>query len=410
MGVDKHNLVEDVSIQESKSDTLYSIHLILVSNSGEMHELWLPATPEGSFFLTESPEHRFLSISSKNGIWVASCKKPAFFQDVPLEHSCEIPLTDDQSLKIDVEGRTYSLYVEKVFRNQMAFHSHLVGTDIEINADEQIQFCEKRIEELEQRKETQLQTKSRRLPNAMPVLIIIAAFMLVSCIATLLLSNTKDNEATLCMTYWSGTGDAQYDCQNNIATLSFPTWDSFPESEITIANAYNDIISLDNFVFEWENGTVHIAPNDSLPFGVYHIRFVCHDGDASCSLCYGYEGEIYQAFSVGVGWYDYQFQNWKNERYLVQTDSGLETTASYADRTTFAWWGEMCGIEVGSNGYAYPNNKGGMVEFTTYAYELHEGKSLLAFTYDGWYMASDSEGLVYFTKTLNDECYWVFEK
>lgn len=206
---------------------------------------------------------------------------------------------------------------------------------------------------------------------------------------------------------WGGEGSPKYGCQNNTATLSFPSWDSFSESKITIENANQDTISLDCLNFEWVNGTVHITPSETLPFAVYNITFVCNEGDTTFSLCYGYEGEIYQE-STDMGWFDFKFQNWKNKRYLVKTNTGLATSEAYADRSTFTWSAEMCGIEVGTDGYAYPSNKGRTVQFTTSTYVLHGGEDLWVFTYNGWHLASDSNGLVYFTKDLIDECYWVF--
>lgn len=205
---------------------------------------------------------------------------------------------------------------------------------------------------------------------------------------------------------WGGDGSPQFDCKDNVATLSFPTWSDFSTSKITIENANNKTISQDNFGFEWRNGVVYITPNEALTVGVYDIHFSCKSGTTTYSLCYGYKGDIYLECE-DVGWFDLQFQNWKNERYLVQTNNGLETTPAYADRTTFGSRRDMCGIEVGSDGFAYPTQNGLLVQFATQTYIHHGEKSLWAFTYDGWYMAADTKGTVYFTKNLTDECYWI---
>ena len=205
---------------------------------------------------------------------------------------------------------------------------------------------------------------------------------------------------------WSEGPDPQYDCQNNEATLSTPGWKNFEESKVTVENAYGEEVSAGSFILRWENGTVHITPDESLPCGVYDITFATQKGNIGYSLCYGYEGEIYLQ-DLEIGWYDYYgFQNWKSRRYLVQTADGLETTDTYEDCTTFPWHAEMCGIEVGGDGYAYPTNSGKKVEFTTSSYVLQGGGDLYVFTYDGWNMAADPDGLVYFTKELTDECYW----
>ena len=110
-----------------------SFHVVLLSGADEMFDLWLPQITEGFFKFTDAPEHRFLSIASKSGAWVAVCKKPAFFRNVPLEQSYEVPLADGQLLEIDAEDRQYSLYVEKRSKDQMVYHNYAVPANIEIS-------------------------------------------------------------------------------------------------------------------------------------------------------------------------------------------------------------------------------------------------------------------------------------
>ena len=117
---------------EYLADDIYSYHLILLSDAEEMYNLWLPQTPEGFFRFSENREHRFLSISAKNGKWIASCKKPAFFQNVPLEQSCETVLEDGQLLKVDFDEISYSIYVEKISRKNKTFHNYFVPANLEV--------------------------------------------------------------------------------------------------------------------------------------------------------------------------------------------------------------------------------------------------------------------------------------
>ena len=107
-------------------------HLILISESDEMAELWLPENPEGFFRFSENPEYRFLSIEGKEDCWKAICKKPAFFRNVPLECSCEISLKDEQLLSVDFDDRIYTLYVNTVTQSNKKFHSYLIRSDAEI--------------------------------------------------------------------------------------------------------------------------------------------------------------------------------------------------------------------------------------------------------------------------------------
>lgn len=112
-------------------------HLVLFSDADEMFELWLPTVAEGFFRFSDSPEHRFLSISGKEGQWVAACRKPAFFQNVPLEQNYEIILHDSGLLKIDADDRLYTLLIEQVSPERMAFHNYFVRTDMQLDIGSQ---------------------------------------------------------------------------------------------------------------------------------------------------------------------------------------------------------------------------------------------------------------------------------
>lgn len=111
----------------------YSLHLSLFPDNGEHLELWLPKTPEGIFHFSDIPEYRFLSICAKDGQWKAVCKKPAFFQNVPISDSCEIALCDGQLLSIDAEDQMHHLFVELAARESMVFKNYFVHADVEIN-------------------------------------------------------------------------------------------------------------------------------------------------------------------------------------------------------------------------------------------------------------------------------------
>lgn len=107
----------------------YSFHLVLFSEADEMYNLWLPRVPEGFFYFSANQSLRFLSISAKDGRWIATCQRPAYFQNGPLTQCGEIVLSDELLLKIDVEDQIYFLYVENSCKNQMIFYNYSVATD-----------------------------------------------------------------------------------------------------------------------------------------------------------------------------------------------------------------------------------------------------------------------------------------
>lgn len=131
------------------ADDFYSFQLTLFTDLEhsdaieDIYTLWLPKVHEGFFRFSDSSELSFLSISAKDDNWVATCKNPAFFNDVPISQSYEIPLSDGQLLKISFEDRTHFLYVEKVFEESRQFKSFQITTnsDIKIGSSAYNDIC-----------------------------------------------------------------------------------------------------------------------------------------------------------------------------------------------------------------------------------------------------------------------------
>lgn len=118
--------------REGDGETNRSFHLMLFSDMDEMYNLWLPAVPEGFFRFAEPMAQRFLSVTAKNGQWVVSCKKPAYFRNVPFDHSYEMALYNELLLEINYEDREYVLYVEGNKKADRAFRNYHVKENVEI--------------------------------------------------------------------------------------------------------------------------------------------------------------------------------------------------------------------------------------------------------------------------------------
>ena len=114
-------------------DEMYSFRLALFSDADKMYSLWLPFVPDGFFRLSEKPEHHFLSISAKEGRWIASCRHPAYFQNVPVDQSYDLPLYDGQLIRIENEEKTYFLSVEKASKDQLLFRNYSVRSGMNIS-------------------------------------------------------------------------------------------------------------------------------------------------------------------------------------------------------------------------------------------------------------------------------------
>lgn len=120
------------SIQNKVTCEHYSFHLVLFSDADEMYNLWLPQIPEGFYYFSDHRSLQFLTISARDGHWIAMCKKPAYFQNAPLTQGDGVALSDGQLLKIDIEDQIYSLYVEAVCAEQLIFHNYSISSDMKV--------------------------------------------------------------------------------------------------------------------------------------------------------------------------------------------------------------------------------------------------------------------------------------
>lgn len=111
---------------------MYSYHLVLFVELSEMYELWLPKIPEGFFRFAENPEYRFLSFIGREGQWRAVCNAPAFFRNVPMDQSCDMPLVNGQLIEIDYDDRKYVLYIQEVSSYRMKFCNYFVCSEVSI--------------------------------------------------------------------------------------------------------------------------------------------------------------------------------------------------------------------------------------------------------------------------------------
>ena len=120
------------SIQSKAMCEHYSFHLVLFSDADEMYELWLPQFPEGFYYFSNHHSLQFLNILARDGHWIATCKKPAYFQNMPLNQESRVILLDGQLLKIDIEDQIYSLYVEAVRADQLIFYNYSISSKVEV--------------------------------------------------------------------------------------------------------------------------------------------------------------------------------------------------------------------------------------------------------------------------------------
>ncbi len=112
---------------------LRRFRLTLLSSYDEKIELSLPETPDGIFYFGEDSRYSFLSIVSKDSQWFAVCKNNAFFKNVPLNSSYEMPLFDKMLLNISVGDYEYMLLAEEDIPTRKMFANYDIRSDIDIS-------------------------------------------------------------------------------------------------------------------------------------------------------------------------------------------------------------------------------------------------------------------------------------
>lgn len=118
---------------KEKANKSHRFHLTLLSSYDEKIELSLPETPDGIFYFSEDSRYRFLTITSKDTQWYAVCKNNAFFKNVMLENSYEIPLCDKMLLTISVGDYEHLLLVEEDIPSRKMFTNYDIRSDVEIS-------------------------------------------------------------------------------------------------------------------------------------------------------------------------------------------------------------------------------------------------------------------------------------
>jgi len=115
---------------ETASNSLYSFHVCLFSEDGEMRELWLPKSVEGFYRFSDFPEHRFCSFEPRNEKWSVLCSAPACFVNVKLSESNEVTLCDEKLLRIENGEKTFTLYIENALKDHNIFKHYNVPRDV----------------------------------------------------------------------------------------------------------------------------------------------------------------------------------------------------------------------------------------------------------------------------------------
>lgn len=110
----------------------FGFQLALFSDDGKLTTLQLPREPDGFYRFGEGDAYRFISVEARDGQWIASCNRPAYFKDVPLDQYQQIPLRDGQLLQIEHQDRFYMLFSQQLTREDTVFKTYQIQTSTEV--------------------------------------------------------------------------------------------------------------------------------------------------------------------------------------------------------------------------------------------------------------------------------------
>lgn len=184
--------------------------------------------------------------------------------------------------------------------------------------------------------------------------------------------------------------------------ISFPEDPGFVNSQMSAARA--DGTEVEGFTVEWADGTAKLEPNGDLEPGVYHVQFRTEDAGAMVTVCWGYEGEEYlsaaEHFWSGVAW-----QSDAHGGYLTLDGGEVSVTDNVGKAAFFESAREMVGVTKGADGKLQVTAEEPVqLETVTYARNGQDG--LVVFVYEGCYLACDSQGTVYMSQQLDENCFW----
>lgn len=199
-------------------------------------------------------------------------------------------------------------------------------------------------------------------------------------------------------------GSHKQTLEGSTVTLSFPEDSSFAQSQLSFMTS--DGKAADGaFTAQWNEGVVGLTPAEGLEPGVYQVQLRTQDAGAMLTLCWGYAGETYLS-SAEHFWSGNTWRSAAHGTYLTLEGGSVTATDIVSQATVFDSGREMIGVSKDGAGAPQPVVEEPVVlETTIYARDGQEG--LVAFAYEGWYLACDADGAVYMTQQLDENCFWV---
>lgn len=198
-------------------------------------------------------------------------------------------------------------------------------------------------------------------------------------------------------------GGYKQSVEDGSVLLSFPQDPGFVGSGMLATDVYRKSLP-DAFEVQWDQDTARITPAAQLETGVYHLQFSSGDSGAMLTVCYGYEEECYLSQQE----YFWSGEIWCSKahgRYLMVSESGVSTTDKTSGATSFDSAMDMMGVEKVGGELRPVGQEPVVLQSMRYAQGGEEKYTV--FIYEGQYLACNPNGTVYFSATLDENCFWV---
>lgn len=203
-----------------------------------------------------------------------------------------------------------------------------------------------------------------------------------------------------------------YEPETGALTLSAPNEDTLTKMIIVIRDWENQAVSTDRYTVDRSYTAVTL----DLPKDLKPGRYSIHAGVQESQVLDFYWGTYGTWMSEDADkWFaDFEVKSWKHGKWLARFDTGapLAGVRTEEGATRFGSPWQMCSVSNVLEDGSVTLMQGGaddklVVDEYLCISESGAEETAYTFRYENWYLTMDSEGGVYLTDTLTEECLWV---
>ena len=214
---------------------------------------------------------------------------------------------------------------------------------------------------------------------------------------------------------WKSGDYAQVECSYSTTTgelsIRSESWEKLPKMTLEVQDWQGRVVSADRYtVTRTEEGAIVNLPDD-LAAGRYTI-YAGVQQTLVAEFWFG-TAEAWMPVEADKWRGSYRTKNWKHGLFLAasEEDTPLRGVQTQEEATRFDTPWQMSAVGIDANGTALlvPGDS-----HEKFVMDIHLSigadsaeETAFTFRYREWYLAMDSEGTVFLTENLTEECYWI---